>query len=75
MTLTVSASDGPGDSYGQIDSDATTRTASTPIELFTEQVYLRLRGRQMKFRVDSVDLNTTWRLGTPRADLRTDGRR
>jgi len=75
VTLTVSASDGPGDSYGQIDSDATTRTASTPIELFTEQVYLRLRGRQMKFRVDSADLNTTWRLGTPRADLRTDGRR
>jgi hypothetical protein len=29
----------------------------------------------MKIRVESNDTNTQWRLGTPRADLRTDGRR
>ena len=74
-TLTVEASDAPGDSYGQSDSGSVSRTATTPVEQFTEQVYLRLRGRQMTFKVESDEANVQWRLGTPRADIRTDGRR
>jgi hypothetical protein len=41
----------------------------------TEQFFLRLRGRQMTMRVGSEDLGTTWRLGSPRYDIRPDGRR
>ena len=29
----------------------------------------------MSLKVESNDVNTEWRLGTPRADMRTDGRR
>ena len=46
-----------------------------PIEQYTEQIYTRLRGRQMAFRIDSTALGVAWQLGTPRIDIRTDGRR
>ena len=45
------------------------------IESSTEQVHLRLRGRQFSVRVESDDLGVAWRLGSLRYDLRTDGRR
>jgi hypothetical protein len=41
----------------------------------TEQFFLRLRGRQMTMRVGSTDAAMTWRLGSPRYDIRPDGRR
>jgi hypothetical protein len=41
----------------------------------TEQFFLRLRGRQMTMRVGSTDAGMTWRLGSPRYDIRPDGRR
>jgi hypothetical protein len=37
--------------------------------------YLRLRGRQISMRVSSNDLTMTWRLGSPRLDIKPDGRR
>jgi hypothetical protein len=51
------------------------RTASAPIEEFTDQVYIRVRGRQMVFKLDSTQIGTTWQLGAPRIDIKTDGRR
>ena len=44
-------------------------------EEFTGQIYTRLRGRQMIFRVGSNQVNTAWQLGAPRIDIRPDGRR
>jgi hypothetical protein len=52
-----------------------TRTATVPVEQYTEQVYVRLRGRQMKFRIECNQVGTAWRLGTPRIDLKPNGRR
>lgn len=51
------------------------RIASAPVEEFTGQLYMRVRGRQMIFKVESNRLGTTWQLGAPRLDLRPDGRR
>jgi hypothetical protein len=51
------------------------RTATAPIEEFTDQVYIRVRGRQMVFKLDSTQIGTTWQLGAPRIDIKTDGRR
>ena len=51
------------------------RIATAPIEEFTDQVYIRVRGRQMVFKLDSTQLGTTWQLGAPRIDIKTDGRR
>jgi hypothetical protein len=44
-------------------------------EEFTGQIYTRMRGRQMIFKVGSNQINTTWQLGAPRIDIRPDGRR
>jgi hypothetical protein len=44
-------------------------------EEFTGQIYTRLRGRQMIFKIDSSQVGTTWQLGAPRIDIRPDGRR
>lgn len=44
-------------------------------EEFTGQIYTRVRGRQMIFKIDSNQLNTAWQLGAPRIDIRPDGRR
>jgi hypothetical protein len=51
------------------------RIATAPIEEFTGQVYIRVRGRQLIFKVDSNRLGTTWQLGVPRIDIRKDGMR
>lgn len=51
------------------------RTATVPIEAFTNIIYTRVRARQLIFRVESDGLNTTWQLGAPRIDIRPDGRR
>lgn len=44
-------------------------------EEFTGQIYPRVRGRQMIFKVSSDRLGTQWQLGAPRIDIRPDGRR
>jgi len=44
-------------------------------EEFTGQIYTRVRGRQMIFKIDSAQVGTTWQLGAPRFDIRPDGRR
>jgi hypothetical protein len=51
------------------------RSATVPIEAFTNIIYTRVRARQLIFRVESDGLNTTWQLGAPRIDIRPDGRR
>jgi hypothetical protein len=45
------------------------------VQQFTQIVYVRARGRQMAFRIESNNLGTQWQLGTPRIDVRPDGRR
>jgi hypothetical protein len=45
------------------------------IETYTGQVYTRIRGRQMAFKISSTGLGVNWQLGVPRIDFRPDGRR
>jgi hypothetical protein len=51
------------------------RIATAPIEEFTGQVYIRVRGRQLIFQMESALIGTTWQLGAPRIDIKQDGRR
>jgi hypothetical protein len=51
------------------------RTTTSTIEQSTEQIHLRLRGRQFTVQVASDGLEVGWRLGSLRYDLRSDGRR
>ena len=59
-----------GNSGGQI-----IRSAVLPIEEFTGQLDTRIRGRQMSIKLESNAVGVTWQLGSPRIDLRPDGRR
>jgi hypothetical protein len=45
------------------------------IDQYTDQVFIRARGRQMNFRISSDTVGTQWQLGMPRADAREDGKR
>jgi len=62
-------------SVGGNNSASVTRTATVPVEAFTGQVYTRVRGRQLAIKVESTGLGVTWKLGSPRIDMRPDGRR
>jgi hypothetical protein len=59
-----------GQSYANIS-----RIATAPVEEFTGQVFVRVRGRQMVFKVQGNQLGLQWQLGAPRIDIRSDGRR
>jgi hypothetical protein len=62
-------------SVGGNSSATVTRTSTSVIEQFTGQVYVRVRGRQMILQVESSQLGCTWQLGSPRIDIKQDGRR
>ena len=56
------------------NADATvTRTATVPVEAFTGQVYIRLRGRQIAVKFESTGLGVQWQLGSMRLDAKPDG--
>jgi hypothetical protein len=57
------------------DNGDIVRTAVVPVEKFTGQVNIRVRGRQMSLKIESTDLGVAWQLGAPRLDIRPDGRR
>lgn len=81
VTMTIKPRQNSGAPYGAVDNLAvpsdnnysTTRVYN--IQEFDGQVYTRLRGRQMAFRIESSDLGVAWQLGAPRIDIRNDGRR
>jgi hypothetical protein len=62
-------------SVGGVSFKNITRTAVLPIEKFTGQIFTRVRGRQLIIKVESTGVGVNWQLGSPRIDLRPDGRR
>ena len=52
-------------------------TQQYPIDLdtYNGQIYIRVRGRQMSMKMSSSTLGTQWQMGSPRIDIRADGRR
>jgi hypothetical protein len=81
VTMRVKPRQNSGAPYGAADnpeviSGDNFSTASTyNVQEFTGQVYTRLRGRQLAFRIESDSLGVAWQLGSPRIDIRNDGRR
>jgi hypothetical protein len=66
----------PGSTYSNDPSDTqSVLTTSTNVTVFTDQVFIRARARQMAFRVASDTEGVQWQLGSPRLDVRPDGRR
>ena len=81
VTMTVKPRQNSGTAYGTADNPQVisaqnyTSIPQYTIQQFTGQVYTRLRGRQMAFRIESTGLGVAWQLGSPRIDIRPDGRR
>ena len=81
VTMTVKPRQNSGTPYGVADNprvqsaDNYSTRGVYNIQQFDGQVYTRLRGRQMAFRIESTDLGVSWQLGSPRIDIRNDGRR
>ena len=72
--FTVKSRRFPGASFDNTDAGTTIGSISGDVETFTEQLHLRSRGRSFAVRVESTALGTKWKLGSPRIDLRPDGR-
>ena len=81
VTMTVKPRQNSGTPYGTADSPAVqsqdnySKVGVYNIQQFDGQVYTRLRGRQLAFRIESDGLGVSWQLGSPRIDIRNDGRR
>jgi hypothetical protein len=81
VTMQVKPRRNAGALYGPADHPivaSANNFATTPIytvQEFDGQVYTRLRGRQMAFRIESTDLGVAWQLGSIRIDVKPDGQR
>jgi hypothetical protein len=73
--MTLKARNFPGGNYLNSVASTVEKTASVPVEQFTNQANVRLRGRSFALRVSSEEAGVGWRLGSPRVDIRPDGRR
>ena len=75
VAFTMKSRNNPGANFNETTQATTQRTATSPVEQFTEKLNYRLRGRSFALRIDSTSLGTKYKLGTPRVDIREDGRR
>ena len=73
--FTFKARNFPGGNYLQNSTKAIEKTASVPVEQFTQDANIRIRGRSMALKISSAETGVTWRLGSPRIEIRPDGRR
>jgi len=74
-TITLTAQNFPGGAFFGDQPSSVVRSVPVPVEQFTRQTFVRLRGRAMAFKIESNKVDTAWRLGSPRVSVRTDGRR
>jgi hypothetical protein len=81
VTMTVRPRRNSGAPYGIANNPDVQSTqdyrvrGNYDVQEFDGQVYTRLRARQMSFRITSTELGVNWQLGSPRIDIRPDGRR
>ena len=75
VNITLDIKNAPDGTYTRSETDAFVKTQAAAVDARTEQLYFRLRGRQMRFKIASDELGVAWRLGSPRLDIRPDGRR
>jgi hypothetical protein len=72
VTMYIKPRNFPGNAYSNIESQ---NVIETSVDVFTEQIFMRARARQMAIQIESTELNVQWQLGSPRLDGRPDGRR
>jgi len=81
VTFSLTPRQYPGSNYGTaetgdvVSANNYTTTRQYTVQQFTDQLPIRVRGRQMAFKIESNTLGTQWQLGVPRINLKQDGRR
>ncbi len=76
VTFQIRPRNFPGSAYSSNPTDTqSVFTTSTNVNLYTNQVFMRARARQMALKIASNTLGVQWQLGSPRLDIRKDGRR
>ena len=78
VNVTLQSNNFPAGSYLQSEISKVDRNAvstTVPFEQYTNKADIRLRGRAFSIKVDCSALGVRWRLGSPRVDIRQDGRR
>jgi hypothetical protein len=75
VDMTLSVRNFPDGTFVNTETQEFVKTQSVPVDQRTEQLFFRLRGRQVSFKIANSDSGVRWRLGTPRIDIRADGRR
>jgi hypothetical protein len=72
VLITMKPRNFPGSAYA---TSPAKNVIETDVNIYTNQVFLRARARQMGFKISSTDLGVQWQLGSPRLDGRPDGKR
>lgn len=72
ISLTMRPRNFPGSTY---EVEAPTYVIESSVDVYTEQVFMRARARQIALKIESTGLDTQWQLGSPRLDMRPDGKR
>ena len=81
VNITLRPRQNPGSNYGTseggnvVSANSYVTTRQYNVQQFTQELNIRVRGRQMAFRVESDTAGTQWQLGVPRIDIKPDGRR
>ena len=85
VNFVIKAKSNPGNNYSDTTTGSSTTTASVTkdpnavyqygVDSFTESVDVRVRGRSFVLRVENNEVGVAWRLGSPRVDIKPDGRR
>jgi len=81
VTFSLTPRQYPGSNYGTaetgnvVSANNYTTTRQYTVQQFTDQLPIRVRGRQIAFKIESNTLGTQWQLGVPRINLKQDGRR
>lgn len=73
-TFTLLPRNFPGTEY-TTDAADVRPIVETSVGVYTEQLFIRARARQMAMKLSSSALGVNWQLGAPRLDVRSDGRR
>jgi len=72
VLLTMKPRNFPGSAYA---TSPAKNVIQTSVDVYTDQVFMRARARQMGFKISSADIGVQWQLGSPRLDGRPDGKR
>ena len=72
VTMYIKPRNFPGSAYSNTDSQ---QVIETSVDIYTDQIFMRTRARQMAIQISSTELGVQWQLGSPRVDGRPDGQR